>query len=140
MATNYGAAAIRHLRDAELLLAVGVENDPLRWANADHLAGFAAECALKVALPAGPDGGVRDGRHRVHIDELWERVPTQGLPRCYSGLVTLLRRPVRPFGDWRAEQRYEEGTAITQAALEGHVAEARRLCGAVGLLGQRRGA
>jgi hypothetical protein len=57
---SFRAAAVRHLDDAQILL------HEARWDGAVHLAGFAAECAMKFllkrALP-GYDG--RDSGHKL---------------------------------------------------------------------------
>jgi len=60
----------RHWQDAELLF------DQSRWANADQLYGFSAECGLKAmmqALGMSVDAGGRptDEKHRKHVQDLW---------------------------------------------------------------------
>jgi hypothetical protein len=81
---DFRAAARRHHDDAGFLLADS------RWANADHLAGLAAECALKAIMQFTPFGATPNARGililshsskelRQHIDKLWrDDHPTGG--------------------------------------------------------------
>lgn len=132
MTVDFASAAARHLRDAGILREAG------SLPNADHLAGFAAESALKSVLRRRPDGDVEDTRQRVHLPQLWDRIPVQGFARTFPPLVALLRqRTAPPFSDWSIDQRYEDGSRVTPEILERHLAAAKRLCGAVGLLGVR---
>ncbi len=67
MTTDFSDAADRHFHDGELL------RTHRRWANADHLFGFATECALKaimLGLGAKQKHGVPEGK-RQHIDIFW---------------------------------------------------------------------
>ena len=59
----------RHWTDAELLF----ERD--RWANADQLYGFSAECGLKAVMktfgmPVDETGTPEEREHRVHVQDL----------------------------------------------------------------------
>lgn len=78
--TGFRAAAHRHYADAAHLLGEA------RYPNADHLAGFAAECGLKTimldteALVMKDDkphylaeDGKPGSRATVHINGLWEQ-------------------------------------------------------------------
>lgn len=136
MAEAYADAAVRHWSDAEFC------NNAHRLPNADQLYGFAAECALKVALvqiPSCMNGEVLQRRYKEHVNELWELIPLQGIERIAAGLVPLLRMQTKPFSDWSIDQRYESGDAINSDILTKHRDAARRALGAVGLLGERRG-
>ncbi|MGK3990208.1 hypothetical protein WME99_44605 [Sorangium sp. So ce136] len=136
MAEAYAAAAVRHWSDAEFC------KDAQRLPNADQLYGFAAECALKVALlkvPGCVGSGELQKRYREHVDALWELIPLQSVERFAAQLVPLLRSTTKPFADWSIDQRYASGEAITIDILNKHREAARRVIGAVGLLGERRG-
>lgn len=130
MPDNFSAAAVRHLRDATHLSGVG------RLGNADHLAGIAAECALKVAL-VGKGIAVLPGKDKLHLDKLWSVMPLQKLGGRHPNLVLLLRQAPPPFADWSIDQRYADGVNIDQARVDRHLEAARRIAGAVGLLGER---
>jgi hypothetical protein len=121
MTEQYDQAAIRHYRDATLL----EENQ--RLANADQLYGLAAECALKWVWPK-----TGNPLKRNHINELWAQVPLSS--KTPSGLIPILRQP-NPFADWSVEQRYEEDSVVTQSSICPHRQMAKRLLGAVRLLG-----
>lgn len=137
MPETYDKAAFRHWSDAEF--CVGDQRHP----NADQLYGFAAECAFKAALikiPGCLSSGALQKKYREHVNELWEVIPVQSVHSSVPGLVPLLRTPAKPFADWSIDQRYESGEAISADRVKKHREAARRILGAVGLLGERRGA
>lgn len=136
MPEAFAEAAVRHWSDAEFCSA------DHRHPNADQLYGFAAECALKAALlqlPGCLDSGALQRRYREHVNDLWEIIPVQSVHKTSATLVALLRLPVKPFADWSVDQRYEPDVAITVDAMRAHRDAARRVLGAVGLLGVLRG-
>jgi hypothetical protein len=96
MPLDFARAAFRHLRDASLLR----QNE--RLANADHLAGLAAECAIKVALPKDVAGDV-EIRHRWHVNDLWYRVLPQRFQRSHANLAVLVDQHCGAFDDWSAD-------------------------------------
>jgi hypothetical protein len=109
-----------------------------RLPNADHLAGIAAECAIKSVLVTRPDGEVEGGL-RTHLPVLWERVRLQSMQGPWPNLHKLLQAP-SPFVDWKVDQRYDDGSLIGADTVGKHLKAARRVCGAVGITGTRRGA
>lgn len=134
MAEDYEASAVRHYHDAELLK----ENQ--RLANGDHLFGFAAECAIKIALvglPGFATGGKLHPAYRKHVNQLWDLVPVQSLHRRHRTLIMVLKQQ-SPFHDWSVDQRYEPDGAVTAQAVENHRQIAKRILGSVGLLGTRK--
>lgn len=68
MVEAFRESAARHWIDAMLL------EDNQRFANANQLVGFAAECAIKTALSElqsfAPNGALASC-YRAHIDKLW---------------------------------------------------------------------
>lgn len=69
---DFAGAARRHLRDADLLY------QGTKLANADHLAGYSAECAIKSLVCAvtgvtPPSGGppTVDSQQLGHLPQLW---------------------------------------------------------------------
>lgn len=104
MDPDYRDAARRHHQDAKDLL------DRHRFANADHLFGLAAECAIKEVMvilgaKTSPDGGL--AQHRVHINKLWQEYLTFPKGRTGTKLITPLEcLPADPFSDWDVDQRY----------------------------------
>lgn len=132
---NYPTAARRHKRDADTL-----HKDPVpRLDNADHLYGFAAECALLgslrvlhqagayTQLTLGKDGSIEDNdlRRSGHIRELWSHMIGR-VSRMDRALNTIfapfsnhrdgLNR--NPFHDWGVNDRYgDDGTAKKDRVL-----------------------
>jgi hypothetical protein len=135
MPEDYSVAAVRHYRDAALL------EEGNRLDNADHLFGFAAECAIKSALVALPGFAVSGRLHSAyhkHINQLWDSVPIQNLHRHHRTLIVVLKQQ-RPFSDWSADQRYGSDGAVSAQTLDNHRRATKRLLGSVGLLGTRAG-
>ncbi|MFC6089957.1 hypothetical protein [Saccharothrix lopnurensis] len=125
--TDFDSSARRHMDDADLLHAHA------RPANADHLAGLAAECALK-ALIAGFLGGHinpqdlvvhpnANGPIRKHVNTLWPEMVTIVQNRSASALIPLLTS--QPFADWKVDDRYCDGTHLTATTVSNHLSAAR---------------
>ncbi|MCK2240340.1 MULTISPECIES: hypothetical protein [unclassified Crossiella] len=128
---DFDSSAKRHMADAELL---HVQSRP---ANADHLAGLAAECALK-ALIAGFLGGHVDQKSLVvhphtgqqikqHINTLWPEMSTIVRDRAANVLTPVLTS--QPFADWSVNERYCDGSHLTPAAVTSHLSAARTVIG-----------
>lgn len=134
MPEAFRVAAVRHFRDGTLL------ERETRVSNSDQAFGFAAECAIKSALVELPGLIAADNRlerrYREHIDVLWGRVLVQSVQRRYPGLATLLQA-TNPFVDWSTDLRYDEDDAVSAPVRDRHRVSAKRLLGAVGLLGLR---
>ena len=130
---NYANAALRHWHDAKLL------EEENRMENADHLYGFAAECAIKkilVVLPAFSTTGILERTYNEHVNILWARVNCQSLQKSYPALSALLKS-TNPFSDWHVKQRYAADGEISKMAMESHKKAACRLLGSVSLNGVR---
>lgn len=134
MAEAYREAALRHWSDAAFL------HEAKRYPNADQLVGIAAECAIKVALsdlPGCATGGALSKYYCEHVDILWERSALWGVNKRFPGLLTLLKSS-KPFADWSIKHRYEPDSATDAARVQRHMDAAKRVLGAVSLLGMRR--
>ncbi|MCX2733540.1 hypothetical protein OOZ19_25135 [Saccharopolyspora sp. NFXS83] len=127
--TRFADAADRHYRDAQLL------REEQRFANADHLAGVAAECALKAILVGHLGGVVRRGRptHPQHSDSRYGHLP--GLWR-ELGLISSGRTGstfhqvitgTNPFLRWDVAERYSDGSHIDARRADTHLDEARKI-------------
>ena len=119
MPTDFRDAAERHWQDACHLHASS------RIANADHLYGLSAECALKAVMQGlgmrlHPGGLPHEKQHQVHVNKLWEEfaafVSGRGGERFLGGLDTTRN----PFADWDAGQRYHHRTDILPGVVEKH--------------------
>jgi len=126
---DFGPAAKRHLADADLLHQHG------RFANACHLAGFAAECALKAIALAflgaqpkttGPPEVTIAGQNTSlsHLPDLWTHLSLLVNGRSGSMFVSLLQRP-NPFAMWSIHERYHRGTGVTATRSSDHISAAR---------------
>ena len=116
MKVDFLDAHERHWQDAETLRAGS------RWANSDHLYGFAAECGLKrlmlaFGMPVGQDGSPEKG-DKVHADGAWERYEAYRSGHR-DGAAYALPMP-NPFSDWAAHQRYAGQTEFDEARADRH--------------------
>ena len=95
---DYSDAHSRHWEDAELLY------DDERWANADQLYGFSAECGLKAVMlsqgmPVDATGTPTEKAHKQHVHKLWEACKAFLQGRLAPQYLRLLPAGV-PFDDW----------------------------------------
>ncbi|MFI6027887.1 hypothetical protein [Amycolatopsis magusensis] len=127
----FGKAARRHFDDAQLLHGAG------RFANADHLAGVAAECALKAVLmeflggtlnqkgrpshSARPSGGAYS-----HLPGLWSDIAAAAHGRT-SAVFSSLISGQNPFDAWNIAERYSDGEHIDPRRAGGHIDSASRI-------------
>lgn len=130
---DFKAAARRHHDDAHFLLG---DN---RWANADHLAGLAAECALKAIIQCAPFGAATDAKGIpmwgqptktlvLHINKLWQELAQSLSGHSAAAFAALLAGPP-PFATWEVGDRYSDGSAITQQQAAAHLGAARQVLG-----------
>lgn len=116
---DFADAHERHWEDAEHLLIAG------RWANADQLYGFSAECGLKALMQnlgmrvRTADGAPQERAHRVHIEELWDVFDQFAAHRGESALLTQLPGG-KPFSDWSHHNRYASRANFDRAYVEPH--------------------
>lgn len=105
MKTNFKNAYFRHQKDADDLFA------NKRYANADHLYGLAAECALKAVM-IGLDSSLVDKNgdllnqgDKIHINKLWQYFRLFAQNRTASPYLACLPRE-NPFSKWSVNSRY----------------------------------
>jgi hypothetical protein len=113
---DYRDASERHFEDGILLESQG------RYANADHVLGFSAECSLKaVMLGIGHPqarGGWPDG-YATHVNYLWSEFQSWAHGLLDANYVAYMD-PGNPFSTWHVNQRYEGRQNFTDALVEGH--------------------
>lgn len=117
MQTDFLDACERHWHDAELLF------NQQRWANADHLYGFAAECGLKSLMRAfgmvvRQDGSPDCKKDKVHANEIWLRYDTYRSNHV-SGINYALPNQ-QPFSNWNAADRYTNQSNFDQTNTQAH--------------------
>ena len=116
---NFVDAHRRHWTDAELLF------DHERWANADHLYGFSAECGLKAVMQAcgmpvdRTTGTPVDPQHRKHVQEIWPIFRSFVDTREHSEYLDRLP-PGEPFADWSHHDRYAHHGYCGRTDVEPH--------------------
>ena len=121
---DYDDARRRHWDDAEFLFANG------RYANADHLYGISAECALKAVMQR-LGMPVDAQRYRRHLPALWRLFldSVAGRPGA-SRLEALLSEAFRErtaFFDWRIADRYARAKCFRRGNVELHRVETQRI-------------
>lgn len=97
---DFSDAHGRHWGDAELLFA------EKRWANADQLYGFSAECGLKAMLEQ--EGKYIEGKYKKHVHELWTEFSAFAKGRVGGRYLSRLPDG-EPFSDWSHHHRYAAG-------------------------------
>jgi hypothetical protein len=130
---DFSTAATRHCRDAAFLEGWG------RLPNADHLAGFATECALKEILIRFLGARSTNGRpfsvvagttrQHGHLPQLWYEVANIVSGRAASTAFANLLSLQNPFATWSVNDRYEDGADVTAQAVATRLAAARQILG-----------
>ncbi|MGA5000787.1 hypothetical protein ACPCB7_22470 [Streptomyces arboris] len=144
---DFARASVHHYRSA--VLATGEQ-----WQiSADHLAGLAAECAIKAILitflgselkpnhmPHHPEMKFPDpkrnekrwdGQHG-HLPALWEQLTAVAHRRKDAAVGILFTQLIwqNPFADWEVSDRYCDGSALTQQHVDRHLKAAHDLIAA----------
>jgi hypothetical protein len=120
MPVNFRDAAERHYSDAHYL-----HNDD-RLSNADHLFGFASECALKaVMLGLGmltPAAAAPIVPPRIHNPALWDQFIMFANSRNAVHYAAYLDRNGNPFRmpAWEVADRYNASRDVSRDAVEAH--------------------
>lgn len=123
---DFPDAHARHWQDAELLAQAG------RWANADQLYGYSAECGLKAVMVAngmpvaGQTGSPTKRRHRQHIQRLWGTFRSFVEGRPTASLLRHLPQS-NPFAQWSQDNRYAAGHHFSAATVTPHREAARQV-------------
>jgi hypothetical protein len=128
MKTDFVDAHKRHWEDAEILFKKE------RWANADHLYGFSAECGLKALILASgikwndgsdmPETKSERHRFRTHINELWDEYNSFIDGKLAAQYVIPSENP---FSNWDASDRYAKENEFTQERVQQHQTAAKSI-------------
>jgi hypothetical protein len=115
MKTDFYDAYIRHWEDAEYLYKDS------RWANADQLYGYSAECGLKCLMQQFgmqlDASGMPPKEGKGHIDKIWIKYETY---RAGIGATSYTLPSQNPFGTWEISQRYANRSNFSQAIVDSH--------------------
>lgn len=123
---DFADAHRRHWEDAELLF----ERD--RWANADQLYGFSAECGLKtvmqaLGMPVDEAGKPSERQHRRHVRDIWKSFPGFADGRQGERYLSLLPND-EPFADWSHHNRYAHRRHFGKLEAERSRRGAQEIC------------
>ena len=115
----------RHWEDAELLY--GDE----RWANADQLYGFSAECGLKavmrvLGMPVDHAGRPEAPEYRKHVQELWPEFVSFAGEKYGARYLRLLPHD-EPFANWSHHDRYANRGCFQKQGTERHREASRNI-------------
>ncbi|MBK5967422.1 MULTISPECIES: hypothetical protein [Thiorhodovibrio] len=119
---DYRAAARRCHKDGTLLLEQG------RLANASHLFGLGAECALKLLLEGHQGADVK----LSHLPELRDHA-LKSLRRRRDGAVQQLLNSDSYMLGWRIDNRYWPDAAFSEERCKLHQSHCLRTLGAASL-------
>lgn len=119
MGTDFRDAAERHWEDGKHLISNS------KIANADHLLGLSAECALKavmksLGLQLRQDGAPTEKKYRVHINQLWDEFNTFADSRNGLKYTAKICNLTNPFNNWDVNQRYHHRSDFTQNQVDEH--------------------
>ena len=95
-----------------------------RWANADQLYGFSAECGLKavmrtLGMPVYPDGRPQQAEHRQHVQKLWPIFQT--FAAGHAGQWYMNQLPAGdPFRTWSHHDRYASSIHFSERSTVPH--------------------
>ena len=125
MKADFLDAHQRHWDDAEHLLQAQ------RWANADHLYGFAAECGLKQLMQRfgmsvdETTGSPVDRKDWRHADTIWARFESYRSGHAHG--VGYVLPAGNLFGNWDVSDRYAHQSNFDEARAQGHQAGAQTI-------------
>ena len=112
-------AHLRFWEDAELLF----ENE--RWASADQMYGFSAECGLKAMIEGL--GESIDDRYRKHVQDLWPKFMSFSHSHSLGALCLSFLPEGQPFSDWSHHDRYANRNHANEERATSHRLAARAI-------------
>ena len=124
--TDFTDAHRRHWDDAELLFG------RQRWANADQLYGFSAECGLKavmmfLGMPVDAATGTpTESHHKQHVQDIWPEFVAFVTGQSGARFLRWLPKGA-PFTDWSHHNRYAHHSHFARANVDPHRAAAQSI-------------
>jgi len=127
MAEDFRSASTRHWNDASLLFKAG------QLDNANHLLGFAVECAIKMVIQtAGPLPKNPNGKRILgHLPDLWTQAK---LYAVHHADLMLELQAVNPFLQWRIEDRYSISGHVSSSDLTPRMTAAKAILSKAGVM------
>jgi hypothetical protein len=125
MPVDFRDSSERHWDDSGTLFT----NNKL--ANADHLLGMAAECAMKAVMRSlGMTlslAGRPEEPYAVHINLLWDEFITFAHGRGGAHYADMLSGNPNPFSDWHVNQRYNHRAQFSEPIVKNHHQAAKEI-------------
>lgn len=102
-----------------------------RWANADHLYGFSAECGLKAimvgeGMPVDEKGSPKQRKYYEHIHKLWPIFNEFTVGLTEKAYLRELPSGA-PFADWCHNDRYASREYFDRNRVDLHRKATRRI-------------
>lgn len=120
---NYTDAAQRHFDDARSLHM----QVPSRLANASHLYGIAAECALKCILRGRGNRGKVPKGSSGHLPDLLREIEHHSEFHGNAALIKRVKQSSNGLSNWTIDQRYHAQTTFLVQTVEAEYDSARKL-------------
>ena len=117
---DYGDASDRHFQDAKTLH----DQVPSRLANASHLYGVSAECALKCIMER--KGRVPKG-NTGHLPDLLVEFKNHSAAKGNARLINQLKKHAEGLQSWHISQRYFAQAAFQKEIVESEAESARKI-------------
>jgi hypothetical protein len=117
MTIDFQDACKRHIADATFLY------EDERWANADHLFGFAAECGMKClmqafGMPVDSTGDIEKREDRKHVSVLLTQYEDYRSGSLFGPQYPVARHA--NFSNWDVGQRYEPAANFAKSHVAPH--------------------
>lgn len=120
---DYADAAQRHFQDAKTLHALV----PSRLANASHLYGIAAECALKCIMRGTGNHSKVPKGSSGHLPLLWREFEGHSAARGNAALLKRIKKCALGFSGWSVDQRYFAQALFMLQTVDCEADSARKL-------------
>ena len=120
---DYADAAQRHFLDAKILH----QQVPSRLANASHLYGFAAECAIKCIMRSNQNNGRVPKGGNGHLPLLLREFEAHSIAKGNAALQKRVKKCAVGLSSWSIDQRYHGQASFTAQTIEAEAESAQRL-------------
>lgn len=121
---NYKEAAIRHLKDSEMLFTSNA------FDNAGHLIGFAAECAIKYKIDIT---GVGDDNPKLHFPTIVMAAKKRLTGRANTSIHQILSSKKPILDGWDVNSRYYSDGVLQKDSVAEWIKETKRLFATAGI-------
>lgn len=120
---DYSDAAQRHFQDAVCLH----KQTPNRLANASHLYGIAAECALKCVMRGPGNRGKVPKGSSGHLPSLLREFEHHSESKGNAALLRRIKQCATGLSNWAIDQRYHAQATFLVQTVDAESESARKL-------------